>query len=149
MLEALGYRLEKSCLGFVEPLLVDSAHAHDAAGISSAEGGADQRAGRGREQVDAYLAARRRAYDVETTVITEAVCLVRPQPVGAHDTRASVAPHEDEGDLGLEHLAELRRHETAEFSLGASPVHDRDDLRASRRLDEAPKELVAGVSTNR
>ena len=146
VLDVRGYRLEERCLGIVEALLVEPAHADDAAREPYAERRADERPRRDGEQVGALVALRRLTGEVEEPLVEQALRLARAQPVSPHDPRPSVRTGEHEGDLRLEYLAELRSHEAAELGLGLGLVHDRDDLRAPRGLDEAPQELVAAVS---
>src|SRR4030095_11206680 len=61
---------------------------------------------------------------------------------------AAVMFGQHERDLGLEGLAKLCGEELPQLAFRLGEVDYRDDLRPPRRLDEAPKQLLAAVSAS-
>ena len=70
---------------------------------------------------------------------------IRPLEPTELGRRALGALDDEEGDLGLERLAQLPRDRLADRGLRERGVDHRQDLRPARRLDEAAQHLVALV----
>ena len=143
--EALSHRLEQGHLPLVEALVVEACDADHAAVDLAGERHDTERSDSDPEQIGlVQLRLPIRQGPREAFVVQEDGTLVARQTVGTDEGGGSaVTRRQDERDLGFERLAQLCGEELAQFCLRPREVDDRDDLRAPRRLDEAPKQLVA------
>jgi hypothetical protein len=146
VLNALRDRFEQSDLGLVEALAVQPADADRAPIRRAPERHQHEVANADPEQIVALVllglptgqrtATQVVGYQRESSPRWEAV---------SADYAAVAVPFcsEHERDLGLERLTKLRRDELPQLALGAGAIDDRDDLRAPRRFDETPQQLVS------
>ena len=151
VLDALDDGFEQGNLCFVEALVVEACDADHAAPALPEERPENELPDSGRSRSPwCSCAPSERQGARPAFVLEQARTLVGRQTVGAYEGAdgSTVTRRQDNAISASNASQSSAVNELAELSFRTGEVDDRDELRAPRRLDEAPNQLVAAVSAS-